>query len=94
VLAVSSFAVAFHAWGSFLLKITGQVPAMILSEVVFALATTVLVVLAIDGGPAWVAAAWGGGNLVAGVVAASALVARVRRTGGSIIYRPARRGVQ
>jgi O-antigen/teichoic acid export membrane protein len=94
VLALASFAVAFHAWGSFLLKITGQVTAMILSEVVFAVATTVLVVLAIDGGPAWVAAAWGGGNLVAGVVAASALVARVRRTGGSIIYRPARRGMQ
>jgi O-antigen/teichoic acid export membrane protein len=93
VLAVSSFAVAFHAWSSFLLKITAQVTAMIVSEVVFAVATTVLVVLAVGGGAAWVAAAWGGGNLLAGVVAAIALVTRVYRTRGSIIAnRPAGRG--
>lgn len=93
VLALSSFAVAFHAWSSFLLRITAQLTAMILAEAVFAVATTVLVVLAVDGGPVWVAAAWGAGNVVAGLVAVSALVARVFRSGGSIMYRPAGRGV-
>jgi O-antigen/teichoic acid export membrane protein len=93
VLALSSFAVAFHAWSSFLLRITAQLTAMILAEAVFAVATTVLVVLAIDGGPAWVAAAWGAGNVIAGLVALSALVARTFRSGGSIMYRPAGRGV-
>lgn len=92
VLALSAFAVAFHAWSSFLLRITAQITAMILSEAVFAVATTVLVVLAVDGGAAWVAAAWGAGHVIAGLVATSALVARVVRRGGSIMYRPAGRG--
>jgi O-antigen/teichoic acid export membrane protein len=75
VLAVSSFAVAFNTWTSFLLKITHRLAVMIASEMVFAGATTVLAVLAAPHGPAWVAAAWGCGNLLCGAVAAIALAA-------------------
>jgi O-antigen/teichoic acid export membrane protein len=78
VLAVSSFAVAFNTWTSFLLKITRWLVVMIVSEVVFAGATTVLVVLAAPRGPAWVAAAWGCGNLICGAIAAVAIAARTK----------------
>jgi O-antigen/teichoic acid export membrane protein len=73
VLAVSSFAVAFNTWTSFLLKITRRLAVMITSEIVFAGATTVLAVLAAPHGPAWVATAWGCGNLLCGAVATLAL---------------------
>ncbi|GEL16908.1 oligosaccharide flippase family protein [Pseudonocardia asaccharolytica] len=79
VLAVSAFAVAFHSWTSFLIKITDQFAAMIVTEAVFAVATTVLVVLAASHGAVWIAAAWGAGNVLSGVVAGVALLAARRR---------------
>jgi O-antigen/teichoic acid export membrane protein len=78
VLAVSSFAVAFNTWTSFLLKITRRLVVMIVSEVVFAGGTTLLAVLAAPHGPAWVAAAWGCGNVLCGTLAAVALATRAQ----------------
>ncbi len=74
VLAVSSFAVAFHTWASFLLKITDRLSALNVAEGVFAVVTIVLVLVAADVGPAWIAAAWGAGNLAAGAVATLAFL--------------------
>jgi O-antigen/teichoic acid export membrane protein len=74
VLAVSAFAVAFNTWAGFLLKITGQLPAMIASEVAFGVTTTVIAVIAAPHGPMWVAVAWGVGNLAGGLVAVVALM--------------------
>jgi O-antigen/teichoic acid export membrane protein len=76
VLAISSFAVAFHTWTAFLLKITDRLLVLIGSEVVFAVATTIFTVLAVSHGSVYVAAAWGTGNLLAGLVAGAALVTR------------------
>lgn len=94
VLAISSFAVAFHTWTAFLLKITDRLLVLVGSEVVFAVATTTFMVFAVSHGPVYVAAAWGSGNLLAALVAAAALVAR--RNGWGRVARPAapaRRGV-
>lgn len=79
VLAISSFAVAFHTWTAFLLKITDRLVILIGSEVVFAVATTICTFLAVPHGSVYVAAAWGAGNLLAGLVAGAALA--VRRKG-------------
>jgi O-antigen/teichoic acid export membrane protein len=79
VLALSAFAVAFNTWSSFLLKITRQLLALTLSNVVYAGGTVLLVVLGVAHGPVWVAAAWGVGNLLSGVAATLALVTH-RRT--------------
>ena len=76
VLTISAFAVAFHTWAGFLLKVTGQLRAMIAAEAVFAAVTTALAALAAGYGTTWVAAAWGVGNLLSGVVAAAALRTR------------------
>lgn len=78
VLALSAFPVAFNTWTSFLLKITRQLVALTVSNVVYAAGTVLLVVVGVAHGPVWVAAAWGGGNLLSGVAAAIALVARRR----------------
>jgi O-antigen/teichoic acid export membrane protein len=77
-LAVSSVAVAFYTWTSFLLKITGRLTVMIILEVVFAGGTTILAMLAAPHGPAWVAAAWGGGNLLCGTLAAVTLATNIK----------------
>lgn len=79
VLAVSAFAVAFNTWAGFLLKITGQLTAMIASEVAFGITTTVIAVIVAPHGPAWVAVAWGVGNLVGGLVAVVALMSHKSR---------------
>lgn len=71
ILAISSIPVAFHTWASFLLKITDRLAGMIVAEVVFTVATVVLILL-VPNDPAWVAAVWGVANLLAGVVALAA----------------------
>ncbi len=76
VLALGAFPVAFHTWTSFLIKITGQLRAMIAAELVFAVVTTILAILAAGHGTVWVAVAWGIGNAVSGVVAGIALLRR------------------
>jgi O-antigen/teichoic acid export membrane protein len=87
VLAVSSFAVAFHVWTGFLLKMVDQLAAAVWVEVVFAVATTVLAVLAAPHGPVWIGAAWGVGNLVSAAVAAVAFL--VSRRARSVVVRRA-----
>lgn len=74
VLAVSSVAVGVHTWTSFLLKITGQLHAMVICELVFSISTIVLVVIAAGHGIVWIAVAWGAGNIMAGLVAVVALI--------------------
>jgi O-antigen/teichoic acid export membrane protein len=70
----SSLAVAFNTWTSFLLKVTRQLRALVLSNVVFLGAVLGIAVVQISDGLAWAAIAWGIGNLLSGVVSATALV--------------------
>jgi branched-subunit amino acid transport protein len=76
VLAVSAIAVAFNTWSSFLLKVTRQLPAMNLSNLVYAAVTVVLAALGAPHGLVWIGVAWGVGNLVSGLVAIAALALR------------------
>jgi O-antigen/teichoic acid export membrane protein len=75
VLAISAFAVAFNTWSSFLLKVTRQLSAMNISNLVYAVAIIGPVLLA-SHGLVWIAWAWGFGNFVSGAVAVGALVLR------------------
>ncbi|WP_409464758.1 lipopolysaccharide biosynthesis protein [Amycolatopsis sp. GA6-003] len=76
VLAVSALAVAFTTWSGFLLKVTRQLPALNLSNVVYAAVTVGLAALGAQRGLVWIAAAWGAGNLASGLVAVAALALR------------------
>jgi O-antigen/teichoic acid export membrane protein len=79
VLAVSAFAVAFNTWSSFLLKVTRQLFSMIVSN--FAYAVAIIGPVLIGGhGLIWIAWMWGLGNLVSGIVAVVALVARRKKS--------------
>lgn len=69
VLAISVLPVAFNTWASFLLKVTRRLRVMTVSNVVYAVATIGLVLVAAPHGPAWIAAAWGAGNLLSGLAA-------------------------
>lgn len=81
VLAVGALAVAFSSWANYLLKLTGQLRAIVVANAVYAVVIAGLALLWAPRGPVAVAAAWGVGNLVAGVVAAVAYAAHVRRAG-------------
>ncbi|ATY12110.1 hypothetical protein CU254_17785 [Amycolatopsis sp. AA4] len=76
VLAVSALAVAFNTWSGFLLKVTRQLPAMNLSNVVYAGVTVGLAALGAQHSLGWLAAAWGVGNLASGLVSVAALALR------------------
>ncbi|MBB1158010.1 oligosaccharide flippase family protein [Amycolatopsis dendrobii] len=82
VLAVSAFAVAFNTWSGFLLKVTRQLPAMNLSNLVYAGVTVGLAALGAQHDLVWIAAAWGVGNLASGLVAVVALAPRGLSSGG------------
>ncbi|WP_406632937.1 lipopolysaccharide biosynthesis protein [Amycolatopsis sp. WGS_07] len=76
VLAASAFAVAFNTWSSFLLKVTRQLPALTLSNLVYAAVTVSLAAVGAQHNLVWIAAAWGAGNLASGLVAIAALALR------------------
>ncbi|MFE3170530.1 oligosaccharide flippase family protein [Amycolatopsis sp. NPDC059090] len=95
VLAVSAFAVAFNTGSGFLLKVTRQLSAMNLSNLVYAVVTVGLAALGARHSLVWIAAAWGVGNLASGLVAVAALALRGFRfspsgKGGSDEDRPHR----
>lgn len=73
VLAVSALAVAFNTWSGFLLKVTRQLTAMNSANVAYTVVTVALAALGAQHGLVWIAAAWGVGNLTAGLVAFAAL---------------------
>ncbi|WP_330455744.1 oligosaccharide flippase family protein [Streptomyces sp. NBC_00820] len=72
---VSALAVAFNTWVSFLLKVTRQLVAMVVSNVVLAAVVLAVAVSRLDHGLQWAAVAWGVGNLASGIVAGAALLA-------------------
>ncbi|MDT3395199.1 lipopolysaccharide biosynthesis protein [Streptomyces sp. B1866] len=74
VFAVSSLAVAFNTWVSFLLKVTRQLLPAIASNVVLVAVILGLALVRLDSGLHWAAIAWGLGNLASGLVAAFALL--------------------
>ncbi|MGW4393921.1 oligosaccharide flippase family protein [Amycolatopsis nivea] len=76
VLAVSALAVAFNTWSGFLLKVTRQLPALNLSNLVYAGVTVGLAALGAQHNLVWIAVAWGVGNLASGLVAVAALALR------------------
>ncbi|QNP62928.1 lipopolysaccharide biosynthesis protein [Streptomyces genisteinicus] len=80
VFAAVAPAVAFYTWTSFLLKVTRQLVASIVSETVSVAVILGVTFLMLDSGLHWAAIAWGAGNLASGCVAATALVRRRRRT--------------
>lgn len=76
VLAISTLAVGFNWWVSFLLIETKQLGAMIVASLIYALSNTVLTYVWAPRGLTWVALAWGVGNLLCGIVSAGALLQR------------------
>ncbi|WP_059010418.1 oligosaccharide flippase family protein [Streptomyces specialis] len=82
VFTVSSLAVAFNAWASFLLKVTRQLVPMVVSNVVLVVVILAIALGKLDDGLYWAAVAWGIGNFASGAVAAAALLRR-RPTAGS-----------
>jgi len=78
VLALGSLAVAFYSWGNYLLKLTGQLHAIVWTNVVYAVSIVGLAVLLAPHGPTGVAWAWGAGNLAAGAVAVGTLARHLR----------------
>ena len=70
----SALTVAFNTWSSFLLKVTRQVGALIVSNVVFVLVVIGVAIVKTPDGLSWAAIAWGMGNLLSGAVAAAALL--------------------
>lgn len=74
VLAISAPAVAFNTWTSTLLRLSGQLGALIWSNLVYFAAICGLAVAWADLTLSWVAAAWLIGNLMSGAVGGLALV--------------------
>lgn len=72
-LAVSVLPVAFNTWSGFLLKVTRRLGVLTVSNVVYAVATVALAIAAAGHGLVWIAAAWGTGNLLSGLVAVCGL---------------------
>jgi O-antigen/teichoic acid export membrane protein len=72
--ALSSLAVAFNTWASFLLKITRELRALTVSNIVFVVVTIGVALAGIPHGLPWAAVAWSAGHLLSGGVAAFALV--------------------
>ncbi len=76
---VSSLAVAFNTWTSFLLRVTRQLRSLVFSNVVFVLVILGVAAFKVSDGLNWAAAAWGLGNLLTGLVAGAALLPHLRR---------------
>ncbi|MEV6207551.1 lipopolysaccharide biosynthesis protein [Kitasatospora sp. NPDC051914] len=79
VLAVCALAVALNTWASFGLKAARSMTHLILSNVLFAAVTIGLTALWAPRGLVWIGLAWGMGNLLSGIYATAALLARRRR---------------
>jgi O-antigen/teichoic acid export membrane protein len=77
--AVSSLAVALNTWASFLLKVTRQLVAMVVSNVVLVAVILGVALLGLHHGLRWAAIAWGAGNAGSGIVAAVALLLPILR---------------
>ncbi|MFE0329527.1 lipopolysaccharide biosynthesis protein [Streptomyces sp. NPDC058960] len=90
VFTLGSLAVAFNTWVSFLLKLTRQLVAMVVSNAVLVTVVLAVALTRLHEGLPWAGIAWGVGNLASGAVAGVALLAggvraphtgRHRRTG-------------
>ncbi|MFI9802990.1 lipopolysaccharide biosynthesis protein [Streptomyces sp. NPDC052301] len=75
VFTLGSLTVAFNTWVSFLLKLTRQLVAMVVSNAVLVAVVLVIVLVRLHHGLVWAAIAWGAGNLASGVAAGAALLA-------------------
>lgn len=74
VFTVGALAVAFNTWASFLLKVTRQLLAMVVSNIVLAAVVLAIALGRLDHGLEWAGIAWGVGNLLSGAVAGLALL--------------------
>lgn len=74
VFTVGALAVAFNTWASFLLKVTRQLLAMVVSNIVLAAVVLAIALARLDHGLEWAGIAWGVGNLASGAVAGLALL--------------------
>jgi O-antigen/teichoic acid export membrane protein len=83
VLALSAPATAFTTWTSALLRLTRQLAALVLANVVYFVAICGLSALVVHRGLDWMAGAWLVGNVFAGIVGGAALAVRARRMGAS-----------
>ncbi|MFF4960670.1 lipopolysaccharide biosynthesis protein [Streptomyces sp. NPDC001222] len=90
VFTLGSLAVAFNTWVSFLLKVTRQLVAMVVSNVVLVAVVLGVALTRLHDGLEWAGIAWSTGNLASGAAAGVALLAggvraarggRNRRTG-------------
>lgn len=68
VLAFGTLATAFNYWSALRLRLSRHLPAMVLVQLASTVAIIALAALAAPHGTNWVAAAWGTGHLVGGVV--------------------------
>lgn len=73
VLALAAVPLGLNAWASFLLKITAQIRAMVVSNLVFAGTVVYLTLLWSDRPLVWVGLAWFVGNLASALIALVAL---------------------
>ncbi len=71
---VSSLAVAFNTWASFLCRVTGQLQALVVANVAYLITVIGVALWMVPHGLTWAAIAWGAGNLVSGLVAGIALL--------------------
>lgn len=81
VLALSAPVVAFCDWAVALLRLSGQLRALVLTNAIYAVTMCGLASIWAHRGLAWVGAAWLVGNLVCGSLAALALLVRTRGEG-------------
>jgi O-antigen/teichoic acid export membrane protein len=82
VLTVSALAVTVYSWGNYMLKITGQLRAILVTNLIYAGVIVALSYAWSDQGPVGVAWAWGAGNLAAGTFAVCAFLRGRTRQGG------------
>lgn len=71
---VSSLAVAFNTWASFLLRVTGQLQALVVANAAYLITVLGVALWMVPQGLNWAAIAWGVGNLVSGLVATIGLL--------------------
>ncbi|GAA1156922.1 O-antigen/teichoic acid export membrane protein [Kitasatospora gansuensis] len=72
-LAVAAGAVALNTWATFALKLTGQLRALVVCNLIYATVSIGLALYWAPRGLVWFGWAWAGGNLAAGVAALAAL---------------------
>ena len=91
ILSIATVCAAFNYWSAIRLRLASHLKAMILVQVLSTTVMLVLAVLLVPHGTAWVAAAWGIGHLVGGVVGyvVSVTVARFDDAAPSAAERPA-----